>query len=244
MDKMAKLRVRCHRDDDLRNRKVEIWKGRKKVTVKYDYSPVGDTFGFSLEGRKHLLPSVPELLQIVDAKRLDRIGTIELIDLITRIALIDEITKIGEITTIRDLAWSSPSSLLVNFAFHQGLTGWEVIGDAQVIDGASVGWTGNVCHFRDSPLTTRIEQMLPFGFDPAWGTIKFWMRSPKTTANLLRAKYFYTDGTDSTELFAVSVINTWELKTLSPTKAVMSIQIMKTIALNEEFYIAHFFVVF
>jgi len=124
---MPKLRVRAHRDDDLRTRKIEIWKGRKKLTVNYEYSPVGDVFGFSLEGRRELLPTVPELLQIVDAKRLDRIGTIELIDLISRITLIDEITTIGEIgkiTTIKDLR---TPNLIINNDFETGdLTGWFI----------------------------------------------------------------------------------------------------------------------
>ena len=242
---MPKLRVRAHRDDDLRTRKIEIWKGRKKVTVKYNYSPAGDVFDFSLEGRRELLPSVPQLLQIVDAKRLDRIGTIELIDLITRIALIDEITTIGtigEITTLRDLTWSSPS-IFVNFAFHQGLVGWESTVGIEVINGQSIGWTGNVCHFMAND-GGKIEQMLGFGFDPAWATIKFWMRSTVTTADLLRARYHkVSDGTTETEYFKVNVAGTWELKTMSPTVVFNALTLQKMIS-APSCWIGHIFMVF
>lgn len=97
---MAKISVVVHRDENLFPRRIEIKKGRKKLKVKQTPSPLGDSYSIDFEGRRDVLPSFPEILSIVNAKRLDRIGTIELINLIEKIEqieLIDKITKIGTI---------------------------------------------------------------------------------------------------------------------------------------------------
>jgi len=98
-----KLSVVVQRDDEQRPRSLEIKRGRKKLKATYQYSNAGDVYGFTLEGRRDMLPSFGEIFQIVDAKRLDRIGTIELIDLITRIAEITTINVIESIGNIPNL---------------------------------------------------------------------------------------------------------------------------------------------
>jgi len=209
---MAKLRVRVHRDDDLRNRQVEIWRGRKKLTVDYDYSPVGDTFEFRLDGRRELLPSVPELLQIVDAKRIDRIGTIELIE------LIDEITNIGtigEITTIRDLTLRKPS-FIVNPLFNQGFTNWEITttaGEDPTI--VSADYFNYVKFLQPTECWLTQEFAIPLEVD-ALDEFYIIVRSPNT-GNVIRIDYVYTDQTSSLDAQTILVADTWEKKVLAPT---------------------------
>lgn len=217
---MAKLRVRVHRDDDLRNRQIEIWKGKKKVTVKKDYSPAGDTFEMEISGRKDLLPSVPELLQIVEGTRLDRIGTIELIDLITRIALIDEITAIGtigEITTIRDLSWN-PRSLIQNPSFEEDFTGWHPVLEGATIDETKGHYSKKSLKFPDLiPSSIYQNFFVPVEVDAF--TLSFFLQSAISIdpIDVIKIYYFYTDNSTSNESFKTTAIGVWEKKTCSPT---------------------------
>lgn len=92
-----KASVVVTRDAEKIPREAVIKVGRKRLKIKYIYSPDGDVYGFEVKGRRELLPSVTDIFKIVDAKRLDRIGTIEVIDLIK---LIEEITTIKNIEVI------------------------------------------------------------------------------------------------------------------------------------------------
>lgn len=110
-----RLKVTAHRDEDLKPTRVEIKRGYRKLFVDYIYSPAGDWYSLEFKGRKEDLPSLPEIMALVDSKRIDRIGTIELINLITKIIeivtvsnitsidLVDIVNKISEITTIKKI---------------------------------------------------------------------------------------------------------------------------------------------
>lgn len=245
---MAKLRVRAHRDDNLRTKQVEIWKGRKKVTVDYEYSPVGDTFGFSLEGRRDLLPSVPELLQIVDAKRLDRIGTIELIDLITEITniknieSIDLIDKISEITNIKRIGYISPAvsvgnrGQLINSDFEES---YEVVGENTKFQGwldpLNVATKSSLSAFGGFRCITLKKGLWTFNgifqfFSPPIPTNDidvFSVMVYSMTSGTLKVKLFYTDGTTTTQNITVDEFDPWTKKDLTYTanKHISSIRI-------------------
>ena len=85
-----KLSVTVHRDEDLKPVRLEIQRGRKKLFLNYIYSPAGDIYSLEFSGRRDTLPSLAEIMALVDKKRIDRIGTIE------KIAVIDEIGEIKD----------------------------------------------------------------------------------------------------------------------------------------------------
>lgn len=101
-----KLSVEVDRDQNLAPLEIRIKKGHKKLKIKHIYGTGTDTFGFVVEGRRDDLPSLVDIFKIVDAKRLDRIGTIEKIDEVTLLKLIEQITTIKKIETIDNVAYS------------------------------------------------------------------------------------------------------------------------------------------
>jgi len=243
---MVKMRVRAHRDDDLKPTKVEIWKERKKVTVTYQYSPVGDVYDFTIEGRRELLPSVPELLQIVDAKRLDRIGTIEkinVVDELTLLKVLEELTllktiqtiqnvehaTIDEITTIRDVTWS-PKSLIQNPFFEAEGTGWRQLETVEF--GVSVG----VAYVKFSAnLQGVIGQKFAIPLDPSWWTSLLLRAGSGTVGSKLRIAYSYTDGSDDAEEITKTSVNP-EFLTLSPSnKKIYDLQIQHLVTYPHDF---------
>lgn len=66
---MTRVKVVFHRDEDKIPKTVEITRGRKKLRVKYEYSPDKDVYSYTLEGRRDILPSFGEVLEIIDAMR-------------------------------------------------------------------------------------------------------------------------------------------------------------------------------
>lgn len=235
-----KLKVTVKRDDDKKPRQLEIQRGRKKLFLDYAYSPAGDLHSLEFTGRRSELPSIAEIMALVDKKRLDRIGTIELIDLISRITLIDKISlidkitliddittigTIGEITTIRDVM-SIPIGLIMNANFEQGLLNWVVTSNVEIVE--VTGWIGHVCRFAPTAPTSAIDQNFAIALDPTWwNSFKFFLRCNTATTDCVRVYYYYFDGTSSNELFQVAVANTFELKSLSPTKAFQGIRILQ-----------------
>lgn len=208
------------RDDDLKPVQLEIQRGRKKLFLDYAYSPAGDLHSLEFTGRRDNLPSIAEIMALVDKKRLDRIGTIELIDLITlikKIELIDDITTIGtigEISKIRDVVLPK-SALILNPFFDEGLAGWS--------DGygnVTVNYTGlpptYMALFPDLTVATLDQKFgIPIGVD--WMT-EFYLClfANHTGVNLIKVVYSYSDGTASNEVFQVAGVG-WTKKTLAPT---------------------------
>ena len=86
-----KIEAVVHRDENLFPTLIEIKKGRKKLKIKQTPSPLGDVYSLVLEGRRDVMPSFSEIFSILNARRLDRIGTIEKVD------TIDSIGQIGSI---------------------------------------------------------------------------------------------------------------------------------------------------
>ena len=229
---MAKISVVVHRDENLFPRRIEITKGRKKLKVRQTPSPLGDSYSIDFEGRRDVLPSFPEILSVVNAKRLDRIGTIELIDEVSLLKVLEELTllkkleeltlvkkielvehaTIDEITTIRDLT-HAPRSLIMNPFWYQGFAGWQKSGTVSVIEEANERM---VLYFVGSE-TGSVTQDFPVPIGVDWLTDFFLMlKSGSTGVNLIHIYYYYTDGTDTDETFQVAT-GAWEKKTLSPT---------------------------
>ena len=66
---MTKVTVVFHRDENKIPKRVDIQRGRKKLKVYYEYSPDKDVYSYTLEGRRNILPSFGEILEIIDAMR-------------------------------------------------------------------------------------------------------------------------------------------------------------------------------
>ena len=98
------MSVVVHRDENFFPRRIEIRKGTRKkpyLTVKQTPSPVGESYSIDFEGRRDVLPSIPEIVSIVNQKRLERIGTIEVVDEITLLKVLEELTLLKTIETIQ-----------------------------------------------------------------------------------------------------------------------------------------------
>ena len=66
---MTKVKVVFHRDANKIPKRVDVTIGRKKLKVFYEYSPDKDVYSYTLEGRRNILPSFGEVLEIIDAMR-------------------------------------------------------------------------------------------------------------------------------------------------------------------------------
>lgn len=98
-----KTTVTVSRDENHLPLEVKIKRGRKKLKVTQVFSPSGDVYSFEIEGRRGVIPSFSELLAIVNARRLDRIGTI---DEVTLLKLLEEISLIKRIDSVGEIAYS------------------------------------------------------------------------------------------------------------------------------------------
>lgn len=128
-----KLHVEVDRDKNLAPLEIRIKKGRKKLKIKEIYGTGSDTYGFTVEGRREDLPSLTDIFKIVDAKRLDHIGTIDKVTLLKLIEAIEEIGVIKKIETIE------------NVGFNFTMLGSEGASLAQVA-GTGADWVSPTAH--------------------------------------------------------------------------------------------------
>lgn len=71
---MAKVTVTFRRDEEKTPKSAEIKIGKKKLNVKWVYSPTKRVYSLELEGKRRVLPSLAEVLAIVDAMRASEMG--------------------------------------------------------------------------------------------------------------------------------------------------------------------------
>lgn len=197
-----KLKVTVKRDDDLKPVQMEIQRGRKKLFLNYAYSPAGDLHSLEFTGRRDELPSIAEIMGLVDKKRLDRIGTIEWIDLVSRITLIDEITDIGtigEITTIKDL-FHSVDGFIKNPSFgHGDFLGWGILANCVINDIYELSGT-YCCRFNDvAAATTGLGQVFHTPVKTDWiSEFVFYAQAGNNCS--LSSYILYDDLSDDTEV--------------------------------------------
>lgn len=103
-----KVTVEVERDKNLAPLEIRIKKGRKKLKIKQIYGTGTDTFGFTVEGRREDLPSLTDIFKIVNAQRLDRIGTIEIINEVTLLRVLKELSLIKQIDVIQSVPDITP----------------------------------------------------------------------------------------------------------------------------------------
>lgn len=235
MRRMAKLSVVVRRDEDLKPVSLEVTRGRKKLKLKYFYSPKGDVYSFEIEGRREILPSFTDIVKIVDSKRLDRIGTIELVDELTLLKKLEELTllkkleeltlvkkielvehaTIDEITTIRDLTVPE-SSIIKNLGFEQDFVGWQkVVTPANIsIDDGDYAYGLKCCKFSGIGL---IQQMFPIPIDVDWFVeLILWNKADALGTTDLRITYIWSDGTTPTTE-NIATTTSWARRVLTPT---------------------------
>lgn len=183
-----KIHVEVKRDANQLPTEVSIKKGRRKaVKISYIYTPTPELFGFTLEGKRDALPSFAEILEIVDARRLDRIGTIDIVDVIK---LINEIAVIKSIETIGSMPDFTPRGS-EGVAFRQmpaGAGAWVSPTGYTDPDG---GWSSEANAYDDDTGTKAREDFIaPF----SWSSFIYLTRAA-TTCNKIRVyaeKYHQT----------------------------------------------------
>jgi len=102
---ILKLSVEVDRDQNKAPIEIRIKRGRRKLKINEIYGSATDTYGFTVEGRRDDLPSLTDIFKIVDAKRLDRIGTIETINEVTLLKVLERIDLIKQIDSVQDVAY-------------------------------------------------------------------------------------------------------------------------------------------
>ena len=224
-----KISVVVHRDENLFPRRIEIRKGTRKkpsLTVEQTPSPVGDSYSIDFEGRKEALPSYPEIVSIVNQKRLDRIGTIEVVDELTLLKVLEELTLIKKIelvehanvdviTTIRDVI-HRPRSFIMNDSFDQGTVGWWVYGEVDIVT-VDTHWSDKALRLLAGGGYVQQWFTIPLGVD--WfEEIYIWWKCETTFTDVLKVRYYYSTGEPSytEETFQVDSV-AWVKQVLSPT---------------------------
>ena len=131
------MRVETGRDSSGRLDNLKIFKGRQRrpVELQFIYGTDGFVRDISFTGTKADLPSVPEIVDLINEKFIERIGVISKVELIDLISLITEITIIKTIETITDIkkirsieSADIRTGLIRNPSFETGdLNGWRVL---------------------------------------------------------------------------------------------------------------------
>ena len=100
-----KIKAVVKRDENLFPKEIEILKGRKRLKIRQTPSPKGDIYSLVLEGRRDVMPSFPEIFSILNARRLDRIGTIDGIEEISYIGKVRGLHWYDRNPTTENLVW-------------------------------------------------------------------------------------------------------------------------------------------
>lgn len=98
---MGKQKVLVQKSDAFKINKLEINDGNRKVTLTYYYDADGFISMIDLQGRKKL--PLPNLVELINRKWIDRIGTINLINEISKISKIDDVRASVPSITMRPL---------------------------------------------------------------------------------------------------------------------------------------------
>lgn len=206
-----KLSVEIDKWTDGRLNWLKIKRRRQKpLKLQFLYDSDGLVKEIEFSGKKDEMPSLSEIVELVNASWIERIGTIKQIDTISEITAIDAILSMGDLVHL-------PKSFIVNPSFEQDDVGWYNIGG--VIDDED-GYLSGKCLKIPAATTVLMYQTLPIPLGVDWLTeFYFYLKSPDTLTNLVVFEYYYTDGTNSSEIFQVTVADTWQKKTLSPTAA-------------------------
>ena len=204
---MPKISVVVHRDENFFPRHIEIRKGTRKkpsLTVKQTPSPVGESYSIDFEGRRDALPSFPEIMSIVNAKRLERIGTIDEITLIKH-------ATIDVLTAIRDLSVSA-KEYFCNSGFEQDFVNWRRATGNPTIDtqyksqgekSAKLDWGATISQSLFIPMNT------------TWITeLAFYMRVTDISIELRVTKH-YTDAVTEIQDFTCTNPNIFERKVIT-----------------------------
>lgn len=232
-----KIKVKTRRDND--GRLTYLWlkkkRQRKPAELHFQYGVDGFLKSIEFDGRETDLPSIAELVDLLNEKFMERIGTIKLIknienieniDLIAAIAtiasianivnvesidVIDEITKIDSIQVLRGLG---SKSLILNGGFETGaFEGWAYTLNPSIHSGANVHEGSYSCMIeRAAGVSPTITQYLsPIDSDGA--LFSLWHLT--TATKDLKVVIEYSDGTSSSHTNTAT--GGWDYWLITPT---------------------------
>ena len=122
-----RIRALTKRDSAGRLEHLEVLKGkaRKGVELQFIYGADGFAREVEFTGKKEEMPSIPDIIALINEKFMERLGTIKMVN---EVELIDLITKISEITTIKTVETieSLPNIVVKGsegLSFKQSITG-------------------------------------------------------------------------------------------------------------------------
>ena len=100
-----RIRALTKRDSAGRLEHLEVLKGKARKGVELQFLYGADGFAREIEftGKKEEMPSIPEIVALINEKFMERLGTIKMVNEVELIDLIDLIKKITTIGTIEEI---------------------------------------------------------------------------------------------------------------------------------------------
>lgn len=101
-----KLKATVKKDPNGRVTQILVKKGRQKKGIKLDFEYGQDGFvrEFLFDGKKEELPSIPEIIALVNESFIERIGTVKVINLLEVLEVIEKIETIENIENVKTVA--------------------------------------------------------------------------------------------------------------------------------------------